>query len=195
MILLNIEDFKRARITIGLIILNIACFFMFINSNNDTLFLLLVQDNRRLIENLEIWRLFTAMFLHADITHLFSNMLSLLIFGTTIETYYKVIKIRYILIYFISGLIGNLFSLVFLPLDSYSLGASGAILGLIGFILIMIIYDDRSLLLFTILYIAYFLFASFSPGINIWAHIFGFLGGLLFGFFMNYNSHKKLEFQ
>ncbi|MBY9006007.1 MAG: rhomboid family intramembrane serine protease [Candidatus Lokiarchaeota archaeon] len=161
------------------------------NSTNQDYFLLFVQDNRSVIHNFEIWRLFTAMFLHADITHLFSNMLALLIFGTTLETNYKFTKSKYLLVYLVSGLIGNIFSLVFIPLDSYSLGASGAIFGLIGAVIILIIFDDPSILLFALFYVAYFLFASFSPGVNTWAHIFGFLGGLLLGYLSNFKEIKQ----
>ncbi|MBY8981774.1 MAG: rhomboid family intramembrane serine protease [Candidatus Lokiarchaeota archaeon] len=191
MIILNIDDFKKAKITIGLLIFNIISFIVFNSPMGEEFSLLFVQNNRSVIYNYEIYRLLTAIFLHADVMHLFSNMLALMIFGTTIETNYNFSRLKFLLIYFLSGLLGNLFSLIFLPLDSYSLGASGAIFGLIGAAVILIIIDDPSLLIFVALYVGYFLLASFSPEVNIWAHIFGLLGGLLLGYIFNFNQIKQ----
>ncbi|MBD3353780.1 MAG: rhomboid family intramembrane serine protease [Candidatus Lokiarchaeota archaeon] len=72
-----------------------------------------------------------------------------------------------------------------------SLGASGAIFGLIGAAFLVIITQARPLLIFAIAYILYFLVGSFSPGINLWAHLFGLMGGILLGYLLTYE--KLLE--
>lgn len=190
MILLDVENLKDAKITLSLIFLNILGYFVFNITLRLDYLLFFVQINRNIIYNFEFWRLVTPIFLHADLMHLFSNMFALLLFGATIETNFNISKIQYLLIYFTSGLIGNIFSLFFLPIDSISLGASGAIFGLIGVVFLMIAMEDRSLLPISLIYIAYFITASFMPGINIWAHIAGLLGGLLGGYIFYYRKNR-----
>lgn len=193
MILLDADDLKNAKITLSLILFNILFFFFFNLTVPLEKFLIFVQINRRIIENYEIWRIFTSLFLHANELHLFSNMISLLFFGATIETNPNISKLQFLLIYLISGIIGNLFSLVLLPYDAISLGASGAIFGLIGVVLIMIATENRTLLPFTLMYVMYFVISSFMPGINIWAHIFGLLGGIICGYILYYNRDLKIS--
>ncbi|TXT61247.1 MAG: putative Rhomboid protease [Promethearchaeota archaeon] len=193
MIILDAEDLKNAHISISLIFINIFMFIIFNMILPQEYLLLLLQNNLRIINYLEIWRLFTAMFLHGDAIHLFSNMVALLIFGAVIESNKYYSKLEYVLIYFISGLIGNLFSLVLLPPTSLSLGASGAIFGLIGAVFIIIITKERSLLFLALIYILYFVFSSFTPGTNPWAHIFGLLGGIGLGYLSSKIKDKKKQ--
>jgi membrane associated rhomboid family serine protease len=76
-----------------------------------------------------LWMLVTAMFLHANPTHLGGNVLFLLIFGTSLEE--QVSRRKWFVTYFSSGLVGNI---AFLALggDAIGVGASGAIWGLLG---------------------------------------------------------------
>ena len=190
MFVLDASNFKEARITIFLISINVLLYFFFSLAFED-LFYQLVQINSNIIVELEIWRIFTSMFLHGDVMHLFSNMIALLLFGTYVELYFS--KFEFLLIYFISGLIGNLFSLFLLPFNVISLGASGAIFGLIGATLSLLIVErDTPLIILGLFYVFYFVFSSFSPGINYFAHIFGLLGGLLTGFAF---KRKKKSFE
>jgi len=193
MFILTAENFKEARITLFLISINIIIFITFNFAIKPDYFLLLAQINDRVINHYELWRLITAMFLHGDILHIFSNMFGLLLFGAFLETYFT--KISYLLVYFISGLIGNIFSLILLPLDTISLGASGCIFGLIGAAIIIIaIHKDKSLLILGMVYVLLFIISSFSPGINYFAHIFGLLGGLFFGYILRKKKQEK-EYQ
>lgn len=75
------------------------------------------------------WMLASAIFVHANLGHLVQNMAALLIFGPFIERLIK--PARWLLIYFASGIAGNIAALIFYP-ESLSLGASGAIMGLVG---------------------------------------------------------------
>ena len=180
MFILDASNIKEARITIFLISINVFLYIFFLFTPEDVFFLF-VQINNRIIYDLEIWRLFTGMFLHADALHLFSNMIALLIFGAYIESNYS--KYEFMTIYFMSGLMGNIFSVILLPPYTISLGASGAIFGLIGAaFLIIILRRDTPLIFIGLLYVFYFIFSSFSPQINYFAHIFGLIGGFILGY-------------
>ncbi len=190
MMVLDIENLKDARITISLIIINVLLFFIFNPATAEDFLLIFVQINRRVIENNEIWRIFTSMFFHADPIHLFSNMLGLLFFGATVENNTIIKKYQYLIIYFTSGIIGNIFSLLLLPSNVISLGASGAIFGLLGVAFVMIATDYQPLLLFALLYLLFFVIYSFAPGINYWAHLFGLIDGVIFGYFFYFRKRK-----
>jgi len=142
----------------------------------------LAQINYRIFENYEIYRLISAMFLHADVMHIFSNMVALLIFGAVVELSYS--KVQFLIIYFISGLIGNIFSLFLLSPYTMSLGAAFIIIGL---------DEDKTLIYLTLVYLAYFLLTSFQPGINLWAHLFGLAGGLGLGYLFHLKKGRLKE--
>ena len=186
MFVLDASNIKNARITIFLITFNTLIYFFFSFGLEDV-FYLLVQINSKVVYDLEIWRLVTSMFLHGDALHLFSNMFSLLIFGSYIELSFS--KYKFVLIYFISGILGSVFTVFLLPLNTISLGASGAIFGLIGAALSILIFDrNNPLIILGLVYALYFVITSFSPGINYFAHIFGLLGGFITGILLKRNK-------
>jgi rhomboid protease GluP len=132
--------------------------------------------------NGETWRLFTAIFVHADIVHIFGNMLFLFIFGLRAEDMFDVKE--YLLIYFLAGLAGGFLTLALWPADTLSVGASGAIFGTLG---ATIIYARRAIgqSIMTALLYAFFLFyiSSFGSGnTNYLAHLGGLVTGLLIGY-------------
>jgi membrane associated rhomboid family serine protease len=125
----------------------------------------------------EYWRLFTAMFLHYGPFHLGMNMLALWWFGGAIEQ--ALGRGRYLLLYLVSGLAGSAGALVFSP-DSATVGASGAIFGILGAALVL--ERQRTYVLgggaFGI--IAHNLVITFAlPGISIGGHLGGLAGGSL----------------
>ena len=190
MFVLDASNIKKARITIFLITFNTLLYLFFSFGNLEDLFYLLVQINSKVVYNLELWRLITSMFLHGDALHLFSNMVSLLIFGSYIELSFS--KVKFVLIYFVSGFLGSLFTVFLLPLNTISLGASGAVFGLIGAALsILIVERNNPLIILGLIYVFYFVFSSFSPGINYFAHIFGLLGGFVTGYFLRRNKRNE----
>jgi membrane associated rhomboid family serine protease len=186
MIVLDIEEIKKAKITISLIFINLISFVLFNIILGNEYVLLLAQINENIF-NFEIWRLITSMFMHADPLHLFSNSLALLLFGALLETTQYISKVNYLIIYFLSGLIGNLATLFFLPSQVISLGASGCIFGLIGAAFILIIKENPSLLMLALMYVIYFIISSFAPQVNYFAHIFGIISGI----FLGYLFYKK----
>jgi rhomboid protease GluP len=125
------------------------------------------------------WQLFTAMFIHVNIIHLLGNMFFLLIFGFRAEETFSIPE--YLLIYFLSGLAGNLLTLLLGP-DIISAGASGAIFGVFG---ACTIYIRRAIgqSIITALMYAFFLFMiNIGPGVNVLAHLGGLIVGLLLGY-------------
>lgn len=75
----------------------------------------------------QIWRFATAIFLHGGIAHLLFNLLALVLFGSALETFIG--SRRFLLVFFVTGICANIISVLFYP---SSLGASGAIFGVIG---------------------------------------------------------------
>ena len=136
--------------------------------------------NKYYVKSGEIYRLITCGFLHADIIHLFCNMYSLYIIGTQLETFIG--KKKFVIVYFISMITGSLLSCVMS--NSWSVGASGAIFGLIGS-LIYFGYHYRIYLGSVIksqiipLLILNLGIGFIIPNIDVSAHIGGLVGGLL----------------
>jgi len=88
----------------------------------------------------ELWRFFTAMFLHGGIEHIAMNMLSLWFIGRVMELSFS--KVSYLSIYFISGLVGGLFS-IYMHYYPVGIGASGAIFGIFGALAGMVIANRK----------------------------------------------------
>ena len=133
----------------------------------------------------EPWRIFTSMFLHGDLGHLFFNMFALFIFGNALEK--RVGGPLFLLIYLVSGVVGAAgFMLFSAPYES-ALGASGAIFGIIGALVIvapkMVVYlfggIPMPMYVVGILYALIELFALSGSGDGIAhsAHLLGFFGG------------------
>ncbi len=132
----------------------------------------------------EYWRLFTSMFLHIGVGHLFFNLFSLYIFGSRLEKY--VSTQYFLLIYLGAGLIGSGVSyFVQLWTNPYivSAGASGAIYGLIGAILVYSKamhkpLDGLNSYVIWLVFIYGIAYSVLSPNVGIYAHIGGFFGGI-----------------
>jgi membrane associated rhomboid family serine protease len=88
-----------------------------------------------LVTSGEWWRLISAGFLHGSIIHLLFNVYILWVIGSQLESI--VGKVKFIIIYFVSLLGGSIASYLFSPFGSYSIGASGAIFGLMGAMLVV----------------------------------------------------------
>ena len=135
------------------------------------------------------FRIISSMFLHFGFRHIFFNMIALIAIGRYIEIYFG--RLKYTIIYFISGIAGNLLFLIFELLTfsgtySVSAGASGAISGLFGALLILAI-DKNTKQLFPLPRVILGILLLIIPGIgdgstNVMAHLGGAICGIAIGF-------------
>lgn len=135
--------------------------------------------NKVAVANGDIYRLLTAGFLHADITHLLFNMISLYILGQLLEPQFG--HIRFVLIFLVSVLAG---SLAIVITDSAGLGASAGVFGLMGAGLVSMWMGGYSLNPAEnglALWLGINLVLSFRPGISLAGHIGGLIGGAIAG--------------
>lgn len=144
---------------------------------------------------IEVYRLITSAFLHAGLLHLIFNMYALYIIGPQLESFFG--RTKYLIIYLVSAIIGNLLSLLFLSDTYVSVGASGAIFGLFGSLLYFgyhyRVYLSGVIKSQIIPLILVNLFIGFvGSGINNFAHIGGLIGGVLISAAVGvkYKSHK-----
>ena len=123
------------------------------------------------------WRLVTAMFLHASILHIAFNMYALWVIGTPVEQYLG--SVRYLGLYFVSGLAGSAGALLQSPYTPV-LGASGAIFGILGAMMILEWQVTGRLAGQAAGLVAINLGISFViPGISWGGHVGGLIGGIL----------------
>lgn len=158
--------------------------------------------------------LFTSMFMHGDIVHIVSNMWSLWLFGDNVED--RMGAFRFVIFYILTGLIAGFAHFIFNPMSNLpTVGASGAIAGVMGAYFIMfphskivtlvpfILFYRRFLIPAPIFLLIWFISQLRSVimsgaygtigGVAWWAHIFGFLSGLLlYKKFINKGKGRRL---
>ena len=139
-----------------------------------------------LIATGEYWRLFTAMFLHANLLHLFFNCFALFIFGRLVEGVYG--HTRFTIIYVLAGLAGGVLSYMFNK-TAIAVGASGAIFGILGALAAYFLANRDTLGemgrrnltgLITIAAINLGI-GLVVPNLDNWAHFGGLAGGFVLG--------------
>ena len=170
-----------------MILIILFIFQQFINGFTD----LLILDKNSFREP---WRFLTSMFLHGSIAHLLSNLFALLFFGLVLEK--KIGSNKFIGIYLISGILANLIAVNFYP---ESLGASGAIMGIIGTLAIiapgMAVWAFGMILPMAVAAVIWVIIDSigiFIPdNIGHIAHLSGIFFGILFGLILRINKGKK----
>ncbi|KAJ7951893.1 Rhomboid-like protein [Quillaja saponaria] len=146
-------------------------------------------EKKLVVNDKEGWRLLTCMWLHAGVIHILANMLSLLFIGIRLEKEFGFLSIG--LLYVLAGLGGSMASCLHTKLTdrpTISVGASGALFGLLGAMLSELItnwtiYASKCAALLTlVLVIALNLSIGFIPGVDNSAHIGGFISGFFLGF-------------
>ncbi|MCR5735730.1 MAG: rhomboid family intramembrane serine protease [Lachnospiraceae bacterium] len=194
----------RPVVTIILIVLNVLAFGIQTISGGSESTSVLVKLGASytpyIVEDGQWYRLFTPMFLHIGVEHLAMNMLALFATGQYVEQYFG--RVRFILLYILSGIAGNaltLFSELFLTHRFVvSAGASGAISGLFGAIVILAI-DPRTRKYFplprVLLGLLFLILPSGAKDINIVAHLGGMICGfvLAFCFYMMTPLHRQRQ--
>jgi rhomboid protease GluP len=175
------------RLTYALIVVNVLVFVPTL------LFGSTVYDLGGLVPGLvlergQLWRLITAGFIHGDVMHIGFNMYALYIFGRQIERLLG--PRRFVLIYGLALLGGNVAVVLLNPLNSLTVGASGAILGLLGALVAYFwryqetMLGARAHLSNLVTTAAINLGLGLLPRVSLWGHLGGTLAGLASGWIL-----------
>ncbi len=218
--MIPIRDQNRSQttphITRILIIINVIGFIplfysiFFPEDTTVTLFLdsLLMVPND-ILQGRNLHTLFTSMFLHADIFHIGGNMLFLYVFGDNVEDAFG--HLRYLMFYFICGLVADFAHILSLTTPSEllipTLGASGAISGVMGAYALMypkarirtliLVYFIAVVSVPAIFFLGFwfllqllYTWLDIGGGVAYWAHIGGFVAGLIFALILRRRKRK-----
>lgn len=132
----------------------------------------------------EYWRLVTPIFIHSGLAHVLFNSFSLVLFGPALERMLG--KSRFILLYLATGILANVATLLLKPLTYTHVGSSGAIFGLFGVYLAIVLLRkdlmsrENTQVILTIAIIGV-LMTFLQPNINVTAHLFGLISGFVLG--------------
>ncbi|PJN91082.1 rhomboid family intramembrane serine protease [Bacillus sp. mrc49] len=128
------------------------------------------------------WRLVTPIFLHSTFTHLLFNGFSLAIFGPALEKYLG--SLKFLIFFLTTGILANIATFLFKPLTYTHIGASGAIFGLLGFFLYLVLFNKNNFTnnerntVYTLTGIA-IIMTFIQPQINVVGHLAGLATGVL----------------
>jgi len=198
---------------------SVTLWLIIINSILFVLFLFLIQLKIISIDSIAIkpsnilagnylWTFATSMFMHGNLFHIFANMFSLLFIGTLVERILG--KKRYLYFYLISGLLAGAFFVLlslFSPadLDTFAVGASGALFGLVGLLMLLTPNLPVYVMLIPIpikmkyaapgiLVVLWFISAAGNIPIGNTAHLGGLLSGLAYGIYLKKKYKRKTEY-
>ncbi len=202
--------FSSLSVNTNLILINIVCFIIFsILIYSDIKFLdYIALKPSNIFQGDYFWTFLTSMFMHGGFFHIFVNMLSLFFIGSLVE---KIIGLkRYLGFYLISGLLAGLIfvltSLIFQSdFNTYAVGASGALFGLIG--LLMILTPNLPVYVMFIpipikmkyaapgiLIVLWIISVTGNVPIGNTAHLGGLISGLLYGFYIKNKYKNKAKY-
>ncbi len=172
----------EARVTLALVLTNAVIYIISVTLDPSVTSLGVM--NYELVSEGQIYRIVSAMFLHGGLDHLFGNMFLLFAVGTMVEQ--STGPVKYLVIYFVTGIAGNLTSYFWemaSGLRYNSLGASGAVYGVMAALIVLALKRIpgvavvRSRIPLAIIYCIYSSFAM--PNIDYAAHIGGLVSGII----------------
>lgn len=134
-------------------------------------------NQHMVLEEREYYRFLTSIYLHGDISHIAMNMLALVVAGRLVESYLGSLKM--VIIYFVSGFGGSLLSLLLQKPEEnvYSIGASGAIFGLLMASALMQNKKMGKSFVRALAFVIIYAVGTWSQGVDLLGHIGGALGG------------------
>ena len=173
-------SYVKPKATIVLIAINVLMYlFITVLGFRGSDLVRVLSMHRGAVASGQFFRILTSVFTHRELFHLLSNCYALYIYGTILEP--AVGKIKYLLIYFAGGLLGNVLTFAFMP--NPSIGASGAIFGLLGAVIAIYFINptamNRMMMRSVISCVIITTIYSFTGGINNIAHFGGLFGGYL----------------
>jgi rhomboid protease GluP len=157
--------------------------------DNNAMLYRLGAISRDLITDHQYWRAITGMFLHGSPLHVLANTFSLWQLGTLYEAMFG--SKRFAFIYFTTGIIASFASAMFMPARQISVGASGAVLGIVGAFIFSILRSPqfrherwaRGIIQQLLFWVGVnLLMPLVIPNLDNTAHIAGLMSGLLLGF-------------
>ncbi len=194
------EDDYKPVLTYIIIIINVLFFFTEIilggSENSDTVLKMGAAYTPYILEKHEWYRLILPIFMHFGIEHIISNTLALFAMGQYVEAYFG--KVKFIIIYMLSGIAGNVLTVLVESMTgvyAISVGASGAICGLLGAMVIFAI-DSHTRKMFPLPRIIFALVLVLLPGftdatVNATAHLGGVAAGFTIALLMYLFSERK----
>jgi len=155
--------------------------------------------NNRVIDRYGLWpdgihfyhqyyRAFTTMWLHASFEHIFFNMITLLIVGPALEVLLG--KVRFVVLYLLAGLGGSVGSYILGPHNELGIGASGAIMGVLGAYIVVGLRRRLPIAPVAIL-LAINLVLGFTGNTDWRAHVGGLAVGAILGFVYDYAGELR----
>lgn len=206
------SNYKIRSVTAILLIMNLSiylfqiiAFYLYYNKEGKSWSCLLMNfgafQGGKIKNHYQYHRFITSTFLHNSMAHVGSNCLSLFFLGFQVENEINN-KLYFLALYIISGLIGDFNSLLF-KVDSISVGASGAIIGLCGNFVIYFLLNYRRMserkrysygTMFFFLFIN--LFSGLAEGgenINMASHFGGFIGGFCVSIILTYKMNYRMQ--
>lgn len=189
---------KRFELTPLLVLGNLGIFFVMLFTDQQAVFRDLAFQPVDLENGTAVYTLFTSMFIHYGFAHVIGNMLFLFFLGSPLEA--RIGKRRFATVYFVAGIAGSLLAALYFillgeRLDILMLGASGAISGAVGTLLVLYPRDQIPMFLgplflprvpvwlaaFSWFVLDVMLVFVTSPNVSWQAHIGGFMAGMFVG--------------
>ncbi|HEY92915.1 MAG TPA: rhomboid family intramembrane serine protease [Dehalococcoidia bacterium] len=143
-----------------------------------------------------LWTIITSLFVHGSIGHILANMITLYFFGRYLCALLG--ERKFLLVYFIGGILGNILYILLAPPLSIAIGASGAVFALGGVLAVMrprlrvFVFPIPVPLPLWVAVIGGFLIISFFPNVAWQAHLGGMAFGLTIGFF--FRKRERIRF-
>ena len=198
------EEIRKEPVTVALIFINVLVFIAVeLTGTSQNAWHVLdygAAYTPYIVQNGEVYRLFTSMFLHFGIEHLVNNMLVLFVLGSRLEQ--VVGKLRFLFIYLAGGMAGNIFSLILELRNqdfSVSAGASGAVFAVMGAMIYVVIRNkgwlgDLSMRQILVMAAFSLYFGFTSSGVDNAAHIGGMIAGFVLAVLI-WHPRKKRDQQ
>ena len=200
----TLEEIRKEPVTVALILINVLVFIAVeLTGTSQNAWHVLdygAAYTPYIVQNGEVYRLFTSMFLHFGIEHLVNNILVLFVLGSRLE---QVIgKLRFLFIYLAGGMAGNIFSLILELRNqdfSVSAGASGAVFAVMGAMIYVVIRNkgwlgDLSMRQILVMAAFSLYFGFTSSGVDNAAHIGGMIAGFVLAVLI-WHPRKKRDQQ
>lgn len=196
-----IASLSPIAITCSILLINIIVFLIMDLSFGWSIYNTFVEQGGisydTIVKDHQFYRFLSHMFIHADMDHLFGNMIVLFFIGTQVEK--RLGRYRYLILYFIGGLVAAITSLGYNRIQdssTLSIGASGAIFAVVGAMVAIVIFNKREFEEIGIRQLLFFVVISIINGMNAQgidnaAHVGGLLAGLILGQVLYFDAINK----